>query len=213
MSTFLFSLASVLAASAEEYDYHTVLQTDSSLFSKESLEVAVSCRVRAIRHFDTTDYVFSKVTVTLLSRRYGYGANNILHTFSDKAIYKASDLTTTVPLWGGQYIPSKDFVLPTARLYKVGGKVYYVLLDGTEVITHRVTADPADKTRIAEVPISEMPSLQSLWKSSFSPHDIYWCYRLVTKTRHFGLAEDGIVDHKQFVDTAYLDKVYTSLMP
>lgn len=192
-------------------NYVTRLQIDTTLLPKESLEVVASCEVRELRNGDLTAYVIDDVALTLVSHRVGYANHRILHEYKDRAVYRTASLTTSLPLWDGKYVPSDRFVLPSSRVCKCGKDVYYVLCTGSNLTCFALQRGNDNLTRLTQVKPADYPPLKSVWEQTFSPHDVYWCYYLILFAKTFGLPRAPLIDHKKFVDTEYLSKLYTSL--
>lgn len=117
---------------------------------------------------------------------------------------KSITATTVPPLWNAKYVPDARFILPSGRLlFTKDDRILFVLFDGVKCnlfVFDTLTSKLSPVVRITE---EQQSDLRSLFKSSFSPDDVYWSYALLSCSEFFGAKADAI-DFRKFVDTAYL---------
>src|SRR5262249_34313670 len=142
--------------------------------------------------------------------RHGLGYQRTYRLFHQKhPDAKTMTGNTVAPLWSAKYIPNKDLVLPSGRLFlSASGKLMFVSFDGVECTLHILDSNKSQLVSV-ESASDYRNDLKDLYMTSFSPDDVYWDYALVKCAAFFGSQQEDKLDFsKEFVDTEYLYKLW-----
>ena len=208
--SFMLILPGCFAEDKNEYSYNKVLQLLYTDQNDRCYEISVHVKVvsRPIA-LDRDAYEFSDVSVEVIRHGIGYQRHRILFQKTFGGVYKYSG-TTQLPTWDGKYVPSKAFLLPSARLARSDNSLLLVLYDGSKHSCFVLNQEQTEFIPLANPLAQHREVLRSLWHTSFSPVDVYWSYGLVAQASFFGFHSKE-VNFANFIDTAYLHELYNSI--
>lgn len=180
------------------------------LYTKErqtSYEVLASCWLTTSPSFAAEEFTLSDIHLQVIEHKSGYQKVRVLFNLKDSRSF--SILTTAVsPLWDHKYLPDEKYILPSGRLFFEGDQLLFVFFDGKNLKLLRW--DENEKFFMKAEENGYRPGLLHLWKTSFSPEDVYWSYCLVRHADFFGIA-GGKVSLGELVDSEDLYREWEKL--
>lgn len=177
---------------------------------KRSLEVVAHYDLDTQMHGQVMEaFTVKNLRIDVLLHGVGYNDSRRIFSKTFDRKWSTPPTTTLAPLWNQQYVPTANFVLPTARLAADSEACVLVLFDGKTMRGYRLNEERSEFIAFDHATPAERRCIDGLF-DEFTPHDVYWCYGLITCGEFFH-RENKTVSFAQFVDGGVLHTLWKSM--